>query len=334
MTTPPETAPIAAAVVAGVPVDAVSTEQALGLIGTFVDENRATGRTFQVATVNVDFVVNAKHDADVLAIMQRAELNIADGMPVVWGARLMGVEMAERVTGADLVPQIVERSRTTGWKVLLFGSAEGVAEQAAEVLQQRSPGADVLGISGPMMRDVRDMESTWFDAITDYGPDIICVALGNPKQERWIAAHRDRLDAAVLIGVGGTLDFLVGGRRRAPHWMQRAGLEWIYRALQEPKRLGKRYFHDGVVFGPIMLRALWQRRRAGGPAGAGRVQIGDDGAVVVSGPMSYAEAGDIVGVARRARRAGTSASLRVTDGRASKLLDQLQVPALFEGLGG
>lgn len=332
MTTTSDTALVAAAVVAGVPVDAVSTEQALAMIGAFVDEGRASGRSFQVATVNVDFVVNAKHNADVLAIMQRAELNIADGMPIVWGARLMSVEMPERVTGADLVPQLVERSRETGWKILLFGSAEGVAERAAAVLVERSPGANVLGMSGPMMADVREMDTAWFDAITGYGPDIICVALGNPKQERWIAAHRDRLGAAVLIGVGGTLDFLVGGRRRAPHWMQRAGLEWIYRALQEPKRLGKRYVRDGVVFGPIMLRALWQRRRAGHPGGGDRVHVGTDGGVTVTGPISFAESADLVGVARRARRAGTSTSLRVTDARASTLLDQLHVPALFEGL--
>jgi N-acetylglucosaminyldiphosphoundecaprenol N-acetyl-beta-D-mannosaminyltransferase len=332
MTTTPDTDPVAAAVVAGVPVDAVSTEQALAMIGSFVDEGRTSGRTFQVATVNVDFVVNAKHNADVLAIMQRAELNIADGMPVVWGARLMGIEMPERVTGADLVPQLVERSRATGWKILLFGSAEGVAEQAAAVLLERSPGADVVGISGPMMADVRAMDTTWFDAITEYGPDIICVALGNPKQERWIDAHRQRLGAAVLIGVGGTLDFLVGGRRRAPNWMQRAGLEWIYRALQEPKRLGKRYFHDGVIFGPIMLHALWQRRRAGHPSGHSRITIAPDGAVDVTGPVSYADAAQLVGIARRARRAGTATSLRITDPRATTLLDQLQVPALFEGL--
>lgn len=332
MTTTPDTIPVAAAVVAGVPIDAVSTEQALTMIGEFVDEGRVSGRSFQVATVNVDFVVNAKHNADVLDIMQRSELNIADGMPVVWGARLMAVEMPERVTGADLVPRLVERSRTTGWKILLFGSAEGVAEQAADVLLKRSPGADVLGISGPMLKDVRDMESRWFDAISEFGPDIICVALGNPKQERWIAAHRDRLGASVLIGVGGTLDFLVGGRRRAPHWMQRAGLEWIYRALQEPKRLGKRYFHDGIVFGPIMLRTLWQRRRAGTPSADGRVQFDSDGSVAVNGPLSFAEAADLVGVARRARRLGTSTALRITDARAATMLDRLHVPALFEGL--
>jgi N-acetylglucosaminyldiphosphoundecaprenol N-acetyl-beta-D-mannosaminyltransferase len=188
-------------------------------------------------------------------------------MPIVWHAALTGSPLRSRVAGADLVPALVERSCRTGWRVLLFGSAEGVAESAAALLRERSPGAVVHGISGPILADPRRMDDVWIDEIRAFAPDIICVALGNPKQERWIDAHRSRLGAAVLIGVGGTLDFLVGGRRRAPNWMRRAGLEWLFRAAQEPKRLGKRYGHDAVVFGPHLLRAIIGRVR-GASAGS------------------------------------------------------------------
>jgi N-acetylglucosaminyldiphosphoundecaprenol N-acetyl-beta-D-mannosaminyltransferase len=250
---------IGAAIVASVPVDAVTFDSTLEIIDGFVRIGRASTRTFQIVTVNVDFVVKAQHDPEALRILQRAELCLPDGMPILWHARLSGTPLRERVTGADLVPALVARSMSSGHRVMLFGSAEGVAEQAAEVLALRHPDAMVRGISGPFMSDVRQMDPRYIDEIKAFDPDILCVALGNPKQEKWIEAHRKQLGVPVLIGVGGTLDFLVGGRRRAPLWMQRAGLEWVYRAAQEPGRLGRRYAHDARIFGPHLVRA-WRTR--------------------------------------------------------------------------
>ncbi len=307
---------IGAALIAGVPVDDVTIEEAVALIDTFVEQGRATGRTFQVATVNVDFVVNALADPEVLGILQRAELCLADGMPILWHAALSRTRLRERVAGADLVPRLVERSRTTGSRVLLFGSAPGVAESAAEHLAGESPGSIVHGLSGPFLTDVRDLDQHWVDEITALRPDIICVALGNPKQERFIEAHRHRLGASVLIGVGGTLDFIVGGRRRAPEIMQRTGLEWVYRAAQEPQRLGRRYAHDLVAFAPHMARALRHR------AGSGRVAGDRQGAVADQSVVAQT-----VAMARDARRAGSAPSL---DGSTPTTLAALREIGLVE----
>ena len=264
---------IPAAVIAGVPVDDVTMAETLDLIDAFVAVGRATGRSFQIATINVDFVVKAKSDLHVLRLLQRAELCLADGMPVLWHARAAGTPLRERVAGADLVPLIVERSQMTGSRVLLFGSAPGVAESAARILSDRYPGANVTGLSGPYVTDVREVGDEWIELIVSHRPDIICVALGNPKQERFIDEFRSRLGAPVLIGVGGTLDFIVGGRRRAPRWAQRVGLEWVYRAAQEPGRLGRRYVHDLFIFAPCLGRAALTRLRGGRNRHDSRVSV-------------------------------------------------------------
>jgi N-acetylglucosaminyldiphosphoundecaprenol N-acetyl-beta-D-mannosaminyltransferase len=299
--------PISAAIVARVPVDDVTMAEAVETIAAFIDVGRRTGRSFQVATVNVDFVVNALKDPSVLAIMQQTDLSIADGMPIILHSRVSGTRLRERVTGADLVPLLAERAAADGWRILLFGSAPGVAEAAANLLGQRAPSAVIGGISGPFLTDVTDMPADVLAEIKSFEPDIVCVALGNPKQERWIRAHRDSLGASVLIGVGGTLDFLVGGRRRAPQWMQRSGLEWIYRALQEPKRLGKRYLHDARLFAPLLVRAIVARVRSRSVPNA-RVSVqhrpGVDAVDLHGLVLSPGTAAEVVGFARDAHRRG------------------------------
>lgn len=325
--------PVATALVAGVPVDDVTMEQTIEMIGGFIDIGRATGRTFQLATINVDFVVNAQRDDELRAILQRADVCMADGMPIVWYSQIAGVPFRERVAGADLVPALVDRSRARGWRVLLFGSAEGVAESAAEMLIERFPGAIVHGMSGPMLRDVRAMDDEWTEAITAFRPDVICVALGNPKQEKWIRAHRSRLGASVLIGVGGTLDFIVGGRRRAPEWMRRFGLEWVYRASQEPARLGKRYLRDAVVFAPHMLRIVWRRLRWGAAsAGVWPVSVdGDRTTVDLTGSvLRHRDVHALLALAREAHRGGQVLRVRGCDAGSRRLLDSLGVVKTFE----
>lgn len=309
---------VPAAVVAGVPVDDVVMDDVLDLFEAFVDAGRAGGRTFQVGTVNVDFVVNALQHPDLLDILRRTELSIPDGMPIVWHSRLSRTPLRARVAGADLVPAVVQRGVERGWSIVLFGSAPGVAEQAATRLQELHPGATVCGISGPMMADVRQMEDRWLDEIRAARPDVVFVALGNPKQERWIDTYRDQLGAAVFVGVGGTLDFLVGGRRRAPAWVSRAGLEWLFRAVQEPGRLGRRYGHDARVFGPHLLRAAVARVRQRSSASATSVEqvaggASDVGATTLrrngTGPLTSADIALVVGVGRDARRNGTKVTL-------------------------
>jgi N-acetylglucosaminyldiphosphoundecaprenol N-acetyl-beta-D-mannosaminyltransferase len=249
-----------AAVLLGTPIDDVTMGESLDLIASMVDTGRRTGRVHQVATVNVDFVVNAAADSELLAIMRRADLSIPDGMGIVWGARLVGTPIRERTAGADLVPALARRATDDGWRLCLFGGAPGVAEQAAGVLRQRAPGVDVVVVPAPMVGADASMDGNVVDELRAVGADVIGVALGNPKQERWIARWGPAVGAPVCIGIGGTLDFLTGTTKRAPDWMQRSGLEWIHRASSEPRRLVGRYAHDLVVFGPALVRQMWHGR--------------------------------------------------------------------------
>ncbi len=245
----------------GTPIDDVTMGESLDLIAAMVDTGRRTGRVHQIATVNVDFVVNAAADDDLLAIMRGTDLSIPDGMGIVWGARLVGTPIRERTAGADLVPALARRAAADGWRLCLFGGAPGVAERAAEVLRERTPGVDVLVVPAPMVGADGSMDVAVVEELRAVRADVLGVALGNPKQERWITRWGRAVGAPVCIGIGGTLDFLTGTTRRAPAWMQRAGLEWIHRASSEPRRLVGRYAHDLVVFGPALARQMWTGRR-------------------------------------------------------------------------
>jgi N-acetylglucosaminyldiphosphoundecaprenol N-acetyl-beta-D-mannosaminyltransferase len=249
------------AVLLGAPVDDVTVPEAVDRIMEMVEVGRATGRVHQVATVNVDFLVNATHDASLLDLLQRTDLAIPDGMPIVWGSRLVGTPLRQRTTGVDILPALVERAAAAGARVCLFGAAPGVAGRAAEILSERFAGAHVLGLEAPVIGSDGAMDEGQLEPIRAARPDIVGVALGNPKQEWWIARHGPALGAPVLIGIGGTLDFLTGVTRRAPSWMQRTGLEWLHRAVSEPRRLAGRYARDFVVFGPGLLVQAWRGRR-------------------------------------------------------------------------
>jgi N-acetylglucosaminyldiphosphoundecaprenol N-acetyl-beta-D-mannosaminyltransferase len=258
-----------------VPVADLTMSETLELIDELVAIGRRRGTTHQISTVNVDFLVNALDDADTASILRRADVCLADGMPVVWGSRLLGMPIRERVAGSDLVPLLVDASRMSGHHVHVFGSTPPVADAARRLLQQRYPGAHFSIDPGPVLSDVDHVDDEVLEAIMSVEPDILCVALGNPKQERFIRANRKRLGTPVLIGVGGSLDMLVGKRKRAPQWMQALGMEWIVRAVQEPRRLGRRYAHDIRVFGPRFV-GEWRsshRRRSGTGL---RLDVGDD----------------------------------------------------------
>ena len=247
-------------VLLGTPIDDVTMTEAIGRIADMIAIGRATGRVHQIATINVDFVVNAMKDSTLLHIMGRTDLAIPDGMGILWGARLIGVPLRERTSGVDLVPALAQRASVEDWRICLFGAAPGVAEQAAQTLIERYPGADVVGLPAPAVAADGTMDVSALEPIRELDPDVVAVALGNPKQERWIARHGKALGAPVCIGIGGSLDFLTGVTRRAPDWMQRWGLEWIHRALSEPRRLAGRYAKDLVVFGPGILRQAWRGR--------------------------------------------------------------------------
>ena len=242
--------------IAGIPIDTIDMSTALARL----EEAIKARRLFQVSTVNLDFLVRAQRDAEVHQIFQRTDLNLADGAPVVWLGKLLGARMSGRVAGADLVPALLARSAHIGASDFLLGGEGGVAAAAAARLAERHPGLVVAGTYEPPRTSLEDMDHADLLArIAEARPDVLLVAFGHPKQERWIDFNRGRLQVSVAIGVGCVLDLIAGKSRRAPRWMQVAGLEWAYRLAQEPRRLMGRYLVDAAWLFPITARTLHAR---------------------------------------------------------------------------
>jgi N-acetylglucosaminyldiphosphoundecaprenol N-acetyl-beta-D-mannosaminyltransferase len=222
----------------GLPLANVTAQEAVEEIEKLV----LSGGTHQVATANLDFWLNSLRDVHLHRIIAGCSLVLADGMPLVWISRLFGYPLKERVSGADLVPQLAELSARKGYSLFLLGGRDGVAARAAEKMQQMYPGCNIVGHYAPPLADLERMDhGDTLARIRAAKPDILLVAFGNPKQEKWIRMHSKRSGVPVSIGVGGSLDMLIGDVKRAPRWMQRCGLEWLGRVLQEPGRLAPRY---------------------------------------------------------------------------------------------
>jgi exopolysaccharide biosynthesis WecB/TagA/CpsF family protein len=249
--------------IAGVAVDTVDMAAALSRLRAAM----AGRRLVQVSTINLDFVVRAQKDPEMRRIFERSDLNIADGAPVVWLARLLGARMPGRVAGADLVPALLAEAARLGASVFLLGGESGVAVAAAARIRELHPGLVVAGTYEPPRAAVEDMDNAEILArIAESKADVLLVAFGHPKQERWIDLHRDLLPVSVAIGVGCVFDLIAGRSRRAPRWMQDAGLEWAYRLASEPRRLLGRYVRDAAWLVPITVGAL--RGRLTSPRGA------------------------------------------------------------------
>lgn len=215
-------------------------------------------RPRQIVTVNVDFVKLAKADSAYRRLINTADLSVADGMPLLWAARLIGAPLPERITGTDLVLGCAQMAAEEGHRLFLLGAGPGVAEQAAEELQRRFPGLTVCGTYAPPFGPwAEDEDRRIVDGVQAARPDVLFVAFGAPRQDVWIREHMAELNVPVSIGIGGTLNFLAGKIRRAPQWMQDLGLEWLYRVVQEPGRLWKRYLLEDL---PIFFQLLAQAR--------------------------------------------------------------------------
>jgi exopolysaccharide biosynthesis WecB/TagA/CpsF family protein len=242
--------------IAGVPVDAIDMAGAVSRLRAAI----GGPRLIQVSTINLDFMVRARRDPEVRRIFHRSDLNLADGAPVVWLARLLGERVPGRVAGADLVPALLAEAARAAASVFLLGGEEGVAIAAANRLRELYPGLVVAGTFEPPRAVIEDMDNAAILArLDETKPDLLLVAFGHPKQERWIDLHRDRLPVSVAIGVGCVFDLIAGRSRRAPRWMQDAGLEWAYRVAREPRRLLGRYITDAVWLVPIAVTALRSR---------------------------------------------------------------------------
>jgi N-acetylglucosaminyldiphosphoundecaprenol N-acetyl-beta-D-mannosaminyltransferase len=237
----------------GTTVDVVTMTDTLDVIESFTRD----GKCHQIATANTDFLVKALSDPELRTVLSHCDLVVPDGMPLLWASRLMGIRMPERVTGADLVPRLGELSDAKGYRLFFLGGTEGASERAERSMKARYPGVNIVGRLAPPVAPLEQMDNRAILAeIHRARPDILLVAFGNPKQEKWIHRHLDSLKVPVCIGVGAALDFLGGSVARAPGWMQKTGLEWLHRLITEPRRLGRRYVVDALQFSRYLSMQL------------------------------------------------------------------------------
>ena len=215
----------------GVPADPISYATLLDTIDTWMSEGE---RLHQICTINPEFIIIAQQDAPFYAVLQQSDLNIIDGWGAVLALRLRRVAVPARVTGSDSVPMIAERAAQRSWRLFLLGAGPGIAQQAATILTERYPGLQIAGTFAGSPHP--DEAEAIIQTVNDAEADILLVAYGAPNQDTWIHQHRDRLKVKVAMGIGGTLDFITWHTPRAPRWMQRTGLEWLYRLYLQPWR--------------------------------------------------------------------------------------------------
>ena len=214
----------------GVPIHDVTMEETVGWIGRWIEK----GGAHQVATVNPEFLMRARDDAEFRACLEQASLCIPDGIGVLLAARLRGCRLRERVAGSDLVPRLAREAAAQGWRVFFLGAAPGISEETAARLLKAYPALQIAGCYAGSPHP--DEDDDMVERVRAACSDLLLVAYGAPKQDLWLRRNLHRTGAAVGIGVGGSFDFIAGAARRAPRWAQRLGLEWLVRLIWEPWR--------------------------------------------------------------------------------------------------
>ena len=242
----------------GVGVSAINMAQALNVIEGWI----AQRQPHYVCVTGVHGIVVSQGNNSLQRVHNAAGLVTPDGMPLVWLARLHGLEHVERVYGPDLMLALCHRSISKGYRHFLYGGAEGVPDRLANRLKRRYPGLRIVGSYSPPFRPLTDEEDKQtVQAINEANPDVVWIGLSTPKQERWMAEHIGRLTAPVLVGVGAAFDFHSGLKRQAPRWMQRSGLEWLFRLANEPRRLWRRYLVNNPLFTLLVLQQALNLKR-------------------------------------------------------------------------
>jgi N-acetylglucosaminyldiphosphoundecaprenol N-acetyl-beta-D-mannosaminyltransferase len=241
----------------GVPIDRVTLGETLKLVEAMV----ASRQPHHIVTANVDFLVQARRDAELHRILLDAHLVLCDGTPLVWASRMLGHPLPERVAGADLVPQLLNVAEDRKYRLFLLGGTPDANAQAVANLRRDRPKLIIAGHS-PAYQPLLEMDHDDIRRrIRTVRPDILLVCFGCPKQEKWIAMHYRSLGVPVVMGVGAVVDFLGGRVKRAPLWMRRSGTEWVFRLAQEPRRLFARYAADVWGFGTA-LAEQWRTMRS------------------------------------------------------------------------
>ncbi len=242
----------------GVPFDNVTTAETVDLIELMV----ASDKPHYLATANVDFLVQAQEDVELRRILMDAHLVLCDGTPLLWASRLLGNPLPERVAGSDLTPLLIKIAAEKQYRIFFLGGSPESTSKAVEVLKVKYPNLPMAGHYSPPFAKLLEMDHEEIRRrVMAAQPDLLFVAFGCPKQEKWISMHYRSLGVPVCVGVGATIDFIAGTSRRAPKWMQKTGLEWTFRLGQEPRRLFKRYANDLFHFSIGILKQWWEMQK-------------------------------------------------------------------------
>ena len=237
----------------GVGISAVTIEAAVTAVG---DSIASRSREY-VCVVPAHSVMECVRDPSLRPVFNGAAMCTPDGMSIVWLLRLHGHKGVSRVYGPDLLHAVCERSIATGWRHFFVGGVEGVADGLVLRLKEKYPGLAVAGTLSPPFRKLAPAEDDeMVTAINAGQPDIVWVGLGSPKQERWMAGHAGRISAPAMIGIGAAFDFLSRRKAQAPRWMQRSGLEWLFRWAHEPRRLSPRYARYPLFAALVLAQTL------------------------------------------------------------------------------
>jgi len=216
-----------------------------------------------VVTPNLDHIVLLEEDDEFKMIYKHASLVFADGQPLIWLSKLFGTPLVAKISGSDLFPEVCKMCAKQGYTIFILGAAEGVAKAAANNLVHKFPELKIKGWYSPQFGFENDHEEirNIIEIITTVKPDILAIALGSPKGEKFIYKYRKQLNVPVSMSIGATIDFEAGKIKRAPVWMSNYGLEWLHRLINDPSRLAKRYWKDARMIGPIILK--YYRNRNG-----------------------------------------------------------------------
>jgi len=240
--------------ISGVKVNRVTMEDSINLLEKFIFNRE----NHQVCVPNAWTTVLMQKDREFREINNSSSLAIPDGMPLVWASRLYGKPIQERVSGPDLFQKFIEVASCKKYKFFFLGSSPDILEKLSSKLKKKYPGLKIAGTYAPPFSKSfsEEEDKKMIDMINMAKPDILWVGLTAPKQEKWIGKNINHLKVPVSIGVGAAFDFIAGKVKRAPKWMQKAGLEWFYRLYQEPKRLWKRYIIGNTLFIWLVIKEL------------------------------------------------------------------------------
>ena len=238
-------------------VDNLTMQEALEEIDRLIQTKRGA----YVVTPNVDHIVQLERGGEIVDVYKNADLILVDGKPLIWIAKWYGTPIKEKISGSDLFPLLCDMAAKKSYKMFFLGAAEGVAVKAAYNLKKRFAGLQVVGTYSPPFGFEKDLEEIERikEMIREVNPEILIVGLGCPKQEMFMYHYSKELGVPVSLGLGASLDFEAGNIKRAPKWMSNHGLEWLFRIIQDPKRMAKRYLVDDLK---IFELAIKYRRRS------------------------------------------------------------------------